>query len=712
MRLAIRKPLAWLAIPLLLALFQESPSQAYGEFTTQGLDVHQSRQWNHTRIDGTGVRVGIVDTGFAGLAALRGTELPETVQARCYNTQKGNGFSSDLIDCSNNEDPESFLNHGTLVAETLVDVAPGVTLYVSNPSTLSELQSAVEWMVSHRVSVINHSVTWGFHTPSDGSWNYSRSTESTVAAAIEDGVVWVNGAGNYGLQSWLGEPQFTDYGTYVEFLKFSGYDTLNAVELEAGDRILVDLRWNDDWEGAVHDLNLGLWDLNRLEYVAFSADHQQGSPGDFPIEYLQFNVLREGTYGIDVSLPVGATSRPEWVQLVVRGDVRRIEHFTSSGGVLHPAESSNPGLFAVGATYWGDPGTIEDYSSRGPTPDGRVKPDIVGAACGETSLTPLNEDGYGFCGTSQASPHVAGLATLVRQRFPDMGPVEAADYLKHHAQQRAEPDPNNIWGHGLAVMPPPLPPSGPDVVSSGTGPDWLEVTWSPFPDDGREPVTAWDLRYRYAEQFEGTQIDQVVLIEGVGGPDSPRHVIDTLLGSITYHIQVSGRNVWGRGEWSQELSVVTEPPVAPGVPTSLEAAFVEGEARVELSWQPPSSIGGSPLTGYHIQASPTGNDLWELVEVTGGNVTTYTDDGTDDKGLIFEVNNWPYYRVSATNEVGIGPFTEPAPSGDPLVVRYDTNKNGRIDRSEVIAAINDYLTGLGSITRSDVIRLINLYLSG
>ena len=51
---------------------------------------------------------------------------------------------------------------------------------------------------------------------------------------------------------------------------------------------------------------------------------------------------------------------------------------------------------------------------------------------------------------------------------------------------------------------------------------------------------------------------------------------------------------------------------------------------------------------------------------------------------------------------------------DPLVARYDDNKNGKIDRSEVIKAINDYLFGEGdqTITRTEVIKLINLYLFG
>ena len=52
-------------------------------------------------------------------------------------------------------------------------------------------------------------------------------------------------------------------------------------------------------------------------------------------------------------------------------------------------------------------------------------------------------------------------------------------------------------------------------------------------------------------------------------------------------------------------------------------------------------------------------------------------------------------------------------SQDPLITRYDTNRNGAIDRSEVIQAIKDYLSGEGdTITRAEVIRLIKLYLVG
>lgn len=65
-------------------------------------------------------------------------------------------------------------------------------------------------------------------------------------------------------------------------------------------------------------------------------------------------------------------------------------------------------MLAVGAARVTAPvGTpvyaVEEYSSRGPAIDGRVKPQIVGVTSEHSSVT-----GGPFSGTSAAAPHVAG----------------------------------------------------------------------------------------------------------------------------------------------------------------------------------------------------------------------------------------------------------------------------------------------------------------
>ena len=120
----------------------------------------------------------------------------------------------------------------------------------------------------------------------------------------------------------------------------------------------------------------------------------------------------------------------DWIQVQdFFGTSLLIEHFTEYGSIGNPPESANPGLLAVGAAPWDDVDEIESISSRGPTPDGRIKPDLVGADRGAS----VTYGPYRFAGTSQAAPHVAGLAALILQLFPALTPARVAAYLKEQA---------------------------------------------------------------------------------------------------------------------------------------------------------------------------------------------------------------------------------------------------------------------------------------
>ena len=77
--------------------------------------------------------------------------------------------------------------------------------------------------------------------------------------------------------------------------------------------------------------------------------------------------------------------------------------------------------------------------------DGRPKPDLVGVDRVQTAAVGR------FRGTSQAAPHVAGLAALVLQRRPNLSPVKLAALLKSEARPRGM-QPNNTWGYGLAFL--------------------------------------------------------------------------------------------------------------------------------------------------------------------------------------------------------------------------------------------------------------------
>ena len=318
-----------------------------------------------------------------------------------------------------------------------------------------DLKAATDWMVSQEVDVIVTSIVWTWDGPGDGTSPYTNSPLKSVDAAVDGGVIWVNAAGSDASRTWAGS--FDNPNNNI-WHNFSDNDECNTIELGKGDEIRVQLRWGDTWYGATRDLDLYLMQptenyFNLDHVVASSETSQDGESDDEPFEYLTYTAESSGDYCLAVRHFGG--SEPSWFQLQSWGS-HELEFITGGGSISNPAESANTGMLAVGAAYWADTNTIAHYSARGPAPDRRIKPDIVGAS--HVTSAAYNDS---FGGTSAAAPHIAGLAALVIQHYPEYAPVQVANHLKVNALRRHINLPSNVWGYGFAYLPAPQTPATP-----------------------------------------------------------------------------------------------------------------------------------------------------------------------------------------------------------------------------------------------------------
>ncbi len=111
------------------------------------------------------------------------------------------------------------------------------------------------------------------------------------------------------------------------------------------------------------------------------------------------------------------------------------------------APSDGDSVLSVGALAWTE--KVAFFSSRGPTADGRIKPDVC--ALGLDVLIP-DENGNinSLSGTSIASPIIAGAVASLYSAFPQANPQDIIEAVKRSADRAS--DPNNSYGYGIPDM--------------------------------------------------------------------------------------------------------------------------------------------------------------------------------------------------------------------------------------------------------------------
>jgi subtilisin family serine protease len=109
------------------------------------------------------------------------------------------------------------------------------------------------------------------------------------------------------------------------------------------------------------------------------------------------------------------------------------------------APADGPNVIAVGAVNAA--GNLVGFSSRGPTADGRTKPDVMAMGSNVRVISFSKTDLYGFNnGTSFSCPLIAGVVAQILSAHPGLTPAQVMEALRQTAGQANFPDNDYGWG--------------------------------------------------------------------------------------------------------------------------------------------------------------------------------------------------------------------------------------------------------------------------
>jgi len=384
---------------------------------SEGVSIMGAADHHALGVTGAGVKVAIIDLGFQNLTTAQNAgEVPTNVITVDYT---GSGI-------------QSTTKHGTAVAEVVHDMAPNAALYLLKVGNDVDLGNAKDYCIANNIQVINHSVAWFVAAFYDGTGPICNIAND----AYNHGILWVNAAGNYGNTHYQATLTDTDNDKKHEF---APGDEALSFHVNAGATLEIIMNW-DAYPTTTDDYDLYLYDVdpdvNSGAPVASSTYSQAPPWGGSPYEELVYTAPASAVYSLVIQKK--STSDADHPLSLFFLNASSLEYNNRGSSLAQPADAA--GVLAAGAVNLTD--NLRGYSSRGPTNDGRIKPDVTATDGVANSI-------YGtFYGTSAASPHTAGAAALLLEQDPALTVSQLKARMESETIDLGSGGKDNLYGAG------------------------------------------------------------------------------------------------------------------------------------------------------------------------------------------------------------------------------------------------------------------------
>lgn len=375
---------------------------------SEGVEVIGVEDWHDEGLTGVGVDVAVLDTEFAGYEDLLGEELPKSV----YTSFQGDWWDYDA--------------HGTAVAEIIHDIAPDAAMSFYQFEDEGQFLDAVDEMIDNGEYLVSASIGFDNTWHADGSSVYCEAVEDFVDST--DGL-WINAAGNEAESYWVGTLTDDDGDGWLEF------DGTENMWVYGWDDFGASLRWEEPFGTASTDIDLYASEDEGGDACGTGENYQEGDGDPYEEAWCE----GEGGWVSAYDHTGTAVGMKAWLYAWngIDEDYAVVWETLTMPGDCDAA-------FTVGAVEHSDL-SLATYSSRGPTNDGRTKPDLVAP----TTVSTESWGSEGFPGTSSATPHVSGVAALLYSADRDADAGDVQEYLEDNAEDMGEAGFDNEYGHGL-----------------------------------------------------------------------------------------------------------------------------------------------------------------------------------------------------------------------------------------------------------------------